>query len=225
MQHEQPITVKVNYTDSMFRDDIDWIRKYCITEKLKFDAIIAPYRGGMPLGVKLSHILDLPLGVINYQRLDGSQKDKKISLAIEPIGKEIVTNEDGSKSEVPVPFIFMKGTVLLVDEICDTGKTMVKTIKYLKLLNPKVNIKVICLYANNDGDEYVISQTGVNITPIRNNENKWIIFPWENDMDTCKYCDSGEPCYNNPDTYTHCNEKNKSFKNEHQDTCFKVGTK
>ena len=221
MQHEQPKPKMINYTDSLFREDLDWIRRLINSNQEKFDAIIAPYRGGLPLGVKLSHLLDLPLGIINYQRIDGNDKDKKISLAIEPVGKVI----DNDGNEIPVPFIFMKGPILLVDEICDTGETMVKTIKYLKLLNPNIEIKVICLYANNDGDEYVMSQTGVNIMPLRDNEGKWITFPWENDMDTCKYCFNGEPCRNDLENFTHCNIKNKSFPNNtiHKDNCFVVG--
>ena len=209
---------KILYTDDMFCRDVDWIRRLINSQTEKFEAIIAPYRGGLPLGVKLSHILNLPLGIINYQRLDGvSGVNGEISLAIEPIGKDDLGN--------PIKFKEFTDSVLLVDEICDTGETMVKAIKYLKELNPNIEIKVICLYASNDGDEFVMSQTGVNIMPCRDNKNKWVTFPWENDMDQCGYCYNGEPCRHDPENLTHCNIKDETFHNGivHPDGCFLVG--
>lgn len=199
-----------NYTDHSFKSDIQKIRSMFFDKEI--DAIIAPFRGGLTLGTKLSHVLDLPLGIINYQRLDSNSKTSTIQLAIEPVGKDDIGEE--------VPFWAMK-KILLVDDILDTGYTMEKIYRYLQLINPDIDITIVCLFGSDVGIAHVANNLEIDsnkLVCLRPNNGRWILFEtWENDMNICKWCKNGEPCHNDRFNKTHCNLKDKSFNNK--DTC------
>lgn len=192
---------KIYYSDANFKKDMLHVKKYLDD---KYQAVIAPFRGGLTMGTKLSHILDIPLGVIEYQRLDSTVTRPSIKFAIEPVAKDI----DGDE----VPFGLMN-TILLVDDICDTGKSIEKIYKFLKLVNPLVKIDILCIYGNKGAEEYLekyLPEAKLNY--LYDNEDKWVTFgTWENDFNSCKACEHGEPCNKRPDIMIHCNSKNKSF--------------
>lgn len=187
---------KIIYEDFNFKEDMLKIK---VNVNGLYEAVIAPYRGGLTMGTKLSHILGIPLGVLNYQRIDSKYNDKKINFAIDP-------NDE---------YIFMK-KVLLVDDICDTGQSIEKLYKFLKLYNPECQIDIICIYGNKNSESYLTEKLGkINYKYLRDNEDKWVTFgTWEDDYNKCKHCAFGEPCYNNPDIETHCHIENKSGPNE-----------
>lgn len=192
---------KIYYSDANFKKDMLHVKKYLDG---KYQAVIAPYRGGLTMGTKLSHILNIPLGIIEYQRLDSTVTKPSIRFAIEPIAKVV----DGEE----VPFGLMN-TILLVDDICDTGKSIEKIYKFLKLVNPLVKIDILCIYGNKGAEEYlqeVLPEAKLNY--LYDNEDKWVTFgTWENDFTICKACKHGEPCNRRPDIMVHCNSKDKSF--------------
>ena len=204
---------KYYYSSNEFDNDCH----LCIKEYFDsgFDAIISPYRGGLPFGVKLSHILDLPLGVIEFQRLDGNVENPTFNLAISPIRRE--------QNNKITQFVFMK-KILLVDDICDSGKTIEKIYRYLKLVNPEFEIEIITLFGSLESRKYLEENIPnfdskcyqyINEIP---EEAKWIVFPWEDHTgnNTCNTCNNGEPCYNKPLTHTHCSIEDKSFVNEYK---------
>ena len=193
---------KIYYSDAMFKKDMLHVKKYLDN---KYEAVIAPYRGGLTMGTKLSHILDIPLGVIDYQRLDSNmEKDNKnntIRMAIEPVGK------DG------LLYWLMKGKILLVDDICDTGKSIEKIYKFLKLMHPTIEIDILCIYGNKGAEEYLqefLPEAKLNY--LYDNKDKWVTFgTWENDFHNCKACEQGETCNRDPENMIHCNLHDKSF--------------
>lgn len=198
---DKPIKI---HTDWMFKKNIHRFRSTYYQEG--FEAVIVPYRGGLTLGTKISHVLNIPLGIINYQRLDGNEKTK-ISLAIEPIGK------NGEA-------FWMMNKILLMDDICDSGLSIEKIYKYLKILNPNIEIHIACIYGNNQSKEYLLNTLDIpeeNIKFLHENTD-WVLFgTWENDLNICNFCKFGEPCFNDKLNKTHCNLKNKSFPNSY--TC------
>lgn len=201
-----------NYTDNQFRTDINRIRGMVDEDT---QAVIAPYRGGLTLGTKLSHVLNLPLGIIQYQRLDSMTNEQILNLAIEPVGKTL----DG----LELPFSRMD-KILLVDDICDTGSSIEKIYRYLKLLNPNLDITVICLFGNNESDEYLraVVDPDIKLHLLRDNLGLWILFEtWENDLNRCRFCSNGEKCWNDKMNKTHCKILNKSFDNKHSCSEFK----
>lgn len=199
---------KIYYSDKMFKKDMLAI-KHNFKDK-NYQAVIAPYRGGLTMGTKLSHILDIPLGIINYQRLDSANKyDQMVRFAVEPVGKD----SDGDT----VPFVFMKGTILLVDDICDTGKSIEKIYKFLKIAHPEIEIDILCIYGNPGALEYLAKYCPeAKLQYIHDNEDRWVTFgTWEDDFNICKACVNGEVCNRDPENKTHCNVEDKSFDNFH----------
>lgn len=74
------------------------------------DAIIAPVRGGLMFGVIASHKLNVPLVTVNYSSKTGAGDDKNHANVL-PMG------EYGQ-------------TILLVDDIVDTGNTMKEIVEH-----------------------------------------------------------------------------------------------
>lgn len=190
---------KIYYSDAMFKQDMLRVKRYLDG---KYQAVFAPYRGGLTMGTKLSHILDIPLGVIDYQRLDSNSEKKNIvKMAIEPVGKD------------ELPFWAMKGKILLVDDICDTGKSIEKIYRFLKLMHPTIEIDILCIYGNTAAVEYLEKYLPkAKLNYLHDNENKWVTFgTWENDFNNCRACEQGEKCNRDPENLTHCNFYDKSF--------------
>lgn len=152
------------------------------------DEIYAIYRGSLVPGVHLTNLLgDKELGIIQFQRYDGVDKSAKFLRKI----KEV------------------KGNIYIIDDVFETGHTMEKCIKLLKRTYKHNQIIPYTLFGmkNNLGVKY-----------LREHPHNWIVFPWEIINDTrCKSCKYSEPCYKNPNTYIHCNIKDKSFPNNN--TC------
>lgn len=69
------------------------------------DAVVAPSRGGLLFGVIASHKLNVPLVVVDYSSKDGAGDDKKSTNFLPALDPKIKT-------------------ILLVDDIVDSGNTM-----------------------------------------------------------------------------------------------------
>jgi hypoxanthine phosphoribosyltransferase len=80
---------------------------------IKFNSILAISRGGLPIGVFLSHQLDIPLFVISTKFYD--------------IKKDFALHIDKNISGIGS----MKSPILIVDEINDTGVTILGVQEYL----------------------------------------------------------------------------------------------
>ncbi len=145
-------------TDSKFHK-ISWqeYQKACFglakkLNKLKLDKIVAISRGGLVAARILSDLLSIPISHITIESYK-SLKQKKYALITE------------------TPSInFHNKTILLVDEIADSGKTLKRALSYFKNFHLK-KIYTLALY--------VKSQT----KPVPDYWSKkidaWIIFPYE----------------------------------------------
>lgn len=67
------------------------------------ELIVGLTRGGLPLAVKLSHTLNIPMKTLTWQTRDGSEMDKRM------------LHDLANRSSLKV---------LFVDDICDSGKTI-----------------------------------------------------------------------------------------------------
>lgn len=117
--------------------------------------IVTLYRGGLPLGVRLSNQCNLPLTVLDYQRLDGKGANlKEVS---------IMKNADISSSE----------TLYLVDDIADEGITLRDSIAYLNEHFPNNKLVVYTIFGNNKKHDPKWKYT-------YEHKGDWICFgPWE----------------------------------------------
>lgn len=75
------------------------------------DAIVAPSRGGLLFGVIASHKLNVPLIPVNYSSTAGAGDDKNHNNLLPTLPTNVKT-------------------VLLVDDIVDSGKTMLEIVEH-----------------------------------------------------------------------------------------------
>ena len=129
-----------------------------LTEKIdwKFDSIIAIARGGM----SLAHLL-------------GEYYDIREVYSINTIGYEDTTKL-GSVKVFNIPELNEAKNVLIVDDIVDSGDTLVEVLKVLHQMYPTVIFKTASLFYKKSAkiapDWYV------------QEANKWIEFFWTEDI-------------------------------------------
>lgn len=123
--------------------------------------IIGMSRGGLPPSVHLSHILELPMSIINYRRLDG----------IDETTPEIFHSHKDGLSTFK--------NFILVDDIHDSGHSMNECSKFLELYN--VNLITVTLSCNTyyDGRPKLEYPNITGLIIDNKEETKWVVFPWE----------------------------------------------
>lgn len=116
------------------------------------DKIVAISRGGLTLGHLLSDLLRIPIGTITVQSYTDIQTQ----------GEVLITEKLQSS--------IRDKRILLVDDVSDSGKTLIRAVKYLKRCGPKSITTVTMFYKPRSvyRPDYFARQT-----------NKWIIFPYE----------------------------------------------
>lgn len=148
--------------------------------------LLAFYRGGLPLGVKMSNILDKELNVIFMQTRDNKSKYDELIYPNLHISKNKITE------------------LVVIEDIVDSGKTIDKFMETINSLKQSSDIYKVTVFAMVVNKETKIALekkhpkleiSGVEFDSL---DNKWIVFPWENPGDNCK------PKYDNKlisDTY------------------------
>lgn len=155
---------KVYYEWSDYNEDIDAILRTininCAEDPSDFSKgyrkdtnIVGVYRGSLGLAGHISNVLDLDMSVVQYQTRDGA--DEYPSLVINKI-----------KDEQPI---------VLIDDICDSGKTMSDLSMFLKKEYPNNYLLRICIFGN--------KETGSISLYVREHDGSWIVFPWERNGD------------------------------------------
>ncbi|WP_269542883.1 phosphoribosyltransferase [Cerasicoccus fimbriatus] len=122
-------------------------------EQRPFDRIVGISRGGLPIGVSLSHRLNLPFTPVEVKsyKADNSQGDIILDTPQEVLSR-------------------CRGHVLLVDDLADSGKTTDFLMSHLReLTQPEITIAT--LYYKRTSivkPQFYVEETA-----------KWIVFPWE----------------------------------------------
>lgn len=140
---------------------VSWNTYHTIAQKLaatildndkSFDQIVAISRGGLTLGHLLSDLLMIPISIITIQ----SYTD------IQTAGVATLT----SKLQNSIK----KKRILLVDDVSDSGKTLVRAIKYLRRAGAAHVTSVTMFYKPHSihRPDYFAKQT-----------THWILFPYE----------------------------------------------
>ena len=151
--------------------------------------LIGLARGSFNLIQELSNKCNLPYTILQYSTYDKDDKEVKFGFSSEDIQPDDM--------------------LLIVDDIVDTGNSIIKTIEYLKIILRKPKIEVYSVVGNKTkfpNWNYYID----------NEFNNWIVFPYENMeyKEICKECELGIPC-NKYEYKIHCTQFNKSFFNCH----------
>lgn len=133
------------------------IKQYEKDHDITFDCIIGLLRGGVIPAVWLAHNLNIPMRIIGIKTYEGSVQTDKVEF-YNDIGKELEDFVDNRN-------------VLIVDDICDTGRTISLVKEYLRT-NGKCN-KHIFATLHRAHDSYYVPD----IYAVENTQ--WVVYPWE----------------------------------------------
>ncbi|HPX24583.1 MAG TPA: phosphoribosyltransferase family protein [Methanofastidiosum sp.] len=136
-------------------DEAIWTMCDAIKRDYDFDVIVGIARGGLIPAVRISHIFD----------------DKRLLLIEAKYYKDIGVRDDKPKITMHLKEEDISGKkILLVDDVLDTGGTLVAIKEYIRGLFPK-ELRVAVIASK------PISQVKPDYAVF--NTDKWIIFPWE----------------------------------------------
>jgi len=118
----------------------------------RYSQLLIVARGGLPIGCILSHLLDIrSIGIVTVQ----SYTDKRTQL------------QDVKLSSTADPRKFNSPNTLIVDDICDTGRTM----NILSVVYPLAKRYCLIVKPLGEGAIHAASQ--------KVNQDLWVEFPWE----------------------------------------------
>ena len=143
------------YYDQYYKDITDIFERYKDKSNLH---IVGIYRGSLPIATHLSNVLDCPMSIIKFQSRDG--EDEKA---------EWMLNLTDDVSIRPYKATQFYPTLLVVDDVYDTGKTF-RAIKQLPEFINNPDYHCIALFGNKNDD---------GVTYIHEQLFRWIVYPWE----------------------------------------------
>lgn len=142
--------MKIYYTNKDYNNDIAKMRDIILG--FENPHLVSIYRGSLGIGAHLSNILKLPLSIMKFQTYDG-QNDKEAMM---------IFNAGISVDQ----------TLVILDDIYDSGKTIGKVKEYFHHNYPNIKIKSITLHGHKNHDDK--NQIYINEKP-----EGWIVYPWE----------------------------------------------
>lgn len=127
---------------------------------VEYDAVLAINRGGLIPGVYISNQLDIPLGVVDVNSYDGMvQREFKYNGWLLP------------------PNLPFKPNVLIVDDIIDSGKSIVMVSEMVGVVANKVGI---CVGIKRKGVSLERIPEDIPVVYIKDvNPGVWVAFPYE----------------------------------------------
>jgi uncharacterized protein len=129
-----------------------------IQDVAPMDAVVGILRGGLTLATDLAQNLSIPHYEVAAQH--------NVSDALY---SEMVSDVEITQANIQSPELF--SDILLVDDICGTGKTLLSSCQHLSKLAPQATITTATLCRNLGSmivpDFYLWSVTD------------WVVFPWE----------------------------------------------
>lgn len=145
----------MKYTLGKFSQDINSI-KVALKEQPTFDQILTPMRGGLIPATFLSYELDVPMAICNYQPHDGKNNNIEY-LNVDPAATSI----------------------LIVDDICDSGGTFTFLEGELRRLYP--HLEYYCfmsLLVRDDANQPTTAPDNTYAARVVKG-HKWVEFFWE----------------------------------------------
>lgn len=147
-------TTKTYYSWDQYNKDMK------TTNWLAVDHVVGIYRGSLGMATHISNVRDVPMSIVGFQTRDGNDEEPYwIHNATE--SEKITSYAEGS-------------TILVVDDIYDTGHTMNNVIDFIKRKrtkpSPMPNVLGYCLFGHENSDGIVYTNE---------HDGSWIVFPWE----------------------------------------------
>ncbi len=149
---------KLYYTNEDYQIDTNVFKD--IIKNIENPHLVSLYRGSLPLGVKLSNALDLPLSIVDFQTRDGDTNKPK-----EP---KLIKNAS----------IQVNQTLVVLDDILDLGVTMRQARKMLEDDFPYNKIEGLTLFVN-DFNQH-LHQDLKWVKSLNESKGRWVVFEdWE----------------------------------------------
>lgn len=121
--------------------------------------IVALSRGGLDMGMKLSHWFgNSELLPVQWQTRDGVAQEKHLL-------EQCLSKYSG-----------MLASVLIVDDICDSGQTLISIDEAIADMNLDIDVSYAVAIHNADCE---FEPTWWGRTIYRNVDTQWFVFPWE----------------------------------------------
>jgi hypoxanthine phosphoribosyltransferase len=149
------IAEKLKVSWAIFGKQINSIVKVINSRSTEYTRVVGISRGGLPLGVALSHRLNLPFSVVGVSSYNDDTNEQETLICDTP----------------DIIFKGWEGNILIVDDIADSGQT-------LKFLREKTNKyhNIKCTTVTIYYKERSIIRPDIYLETTE----KWIVFPWEN---------------------------------------------
>lgn len=126
-----------------------------LLEEQQFDRVIGISRGGLPLGVALSHRFNLPFTVVGVSSYNDETHEQETLVCDTP----------------DVIFEGWEGSIVVCDDIADSGKTLDFLLQKIRR-NPRIsNCTTVTIYYK----DHSIIEPDVYLE----STDKWVVFPWE----------------------------------------------
>ena len=153
-------TDKLYVTDTMFKQYLLDITRQMALSNWKPDVIVGPSRGGLQMGVMLSHYFEVPFVPLQWQ-----------TYTVDPAGS-------GGQDLDAIDSITEKhsSNILLVDDINDTGTTLLGITNAMDKPDYFADIKTATLINKTTSSFEDVDYYAVEITP---DTDKWVVFPFE----------------------------------------------
>jgi len=148
------IAEKLKVSWGTFGKQISAIVKIISGRPTEYTRVVGISRGGLPLGVALSHKLNLPFSVVGVSSYNDDTNEQETLICDTP----------------DVIFKGWEGNILIVDDIADSGQTLKflreKTNKY-----PNIKCTTVTVYYK----ERSIIKPDIYLEMT----DRWVVFPWE----------------------------------------------
>jgi hypoxanthine phosphoribosyltransferase len=144
---------KKTYTWKQFDNDIKNLVRRIKYANYQPATIVALARGGLCLGVKLSHALGAPLMIVSCKSYTEQKKQASMVLL---------------NSSYTVP---LKSPVLLIDEVADSGRTLQVVKDHFESLGVEIKIATLSY------KRHSVVKPDWFMKQIKN--DTWMVYPWE----------------------------------------------
>ena len=148
--------MKAYYSWDDVNDMMADITQQMATKMLKPHVVLGPGRGGFPIGVMMSHYVDIPFHGFEWQTRDGEVQNSNQL-------RQLLSKYNGKR-------------VVIIDDINDTGTTLKGIHDIVVMEGMTDNVKYVSLF------EKLSSEFSVDISAKEldeEEEKQWIVFPYE----------------------------------------------
>ena len=146
---------KVYYSWSDVNSMMADITQQMATQMLKPHVVLGPGRGGLPIGVMMSHYFDIPFHGVEWQPRDGAVQNSNQL-------QQLLSKYNGKR-------------IIVIDDINDTGTTLQGIHDVVEKAGAADNVKYVTLLEKMSSD----FSTQICAKEIEEEDKRWIVFPYE----------------------------------------------